>query len=174
VAQPCTGNNLRAIDPGVTAPPTAANTLATFYVGKIVPDTGDLTNGMGLTATGYLRGGIKGQAVLPQPRLGYSWDLTGSHKTVVRGGFGVPFDRYQSGAGGAAAPPPALRFNPDAVNATCRTSRRGAGAARLSVGVTEIERELAHGVASAGIQHEIRGSMTAAVGSQRATTRAGT
>ena len=54
---------------------------------------------MGLTAKGYYRGGIKGQAVLPQPRLGFSWDLNGDQKMVVRGGFGIAFDRYQSGAG---------------------------------------------------------------------------
>ena len=88
VALPCTGNNLRALDPAVTATPTASNTLGSFFVGKLVANTGDLTNGMGLTSKGYLRGGIKGQAVLPQPRLGVSWDMTGDHKTVARGGFG--------------------------------------------------------------------------------------
>jgi len=117
VALPCTGNNLRAIDPAITAPPTAANTLGSFFVGKLVTGTGDLTNGMGLTADGYFRGGLKGQAVLPQPRLGASWDVMGDHRTVVRGGFGVTFDRYQSGAGvGSGATNQPFVFNPTLIN----------------------------------------------------------
>jgi outer membrane receptor protein involved in Fe transport len=47
IAQPCTGNNLRAMDPGVSGPPTAANTQGSFFIGKLVPNSGDLTNGMG-------------------------------------------------------------------------------------------------------------------------------
>ena len=49
-------------------------------MGKIVPNSGDLTNGMGLTAEGYPRGGFNGQAILPQPRLGFTWDVTGDRQ----------------------------------------------------------------------------------------------
>jgi len=130
VALPCSGNNLRAIDPAVTAPPTTANTLGSFYVGKIVPNTGDLTNGMGLTANGYPRGGIHGQAVLPQPRLGASWDVTGDHRTVVRGGFGTAFDRYQSGAGvGSGATNQPFVFNPTLTNGYLQDIVPGGGGA---------------------------------------------
>jgi len=117
IAQPCTGNNLRAMDPGVSGPPTAGNTQGSFFIGKIVPNSGDLTNGMGLTANGYLRGGIEGQAVLPQPRLGFSWDTSGQGKMVVRGGFGISFDRYQTGIGvGSGATNQPFVFNPTLIN----------------------------------------------------------
>ncbi len=96
---PCSGNNVRAMDPALTETPTAANTLPTYYVGKLVPNSGSDTNGMGLTASGYPRGGIDGQTLLPQPRLGFSWDVSGDRRTVVRGGFGISYDRYHTGVG---------------------------------------------------------------------------
>ena len=36
------------------------------------------------------------------PRLGFAWDVTGSHKMVVRGGFGIAYDRYRSDVNGSA------------------------------------------------------------------------
>ena len=77
VALPCSGNNLRAMDPAsVGRRPPRRTPWRSFYVGKIVPNSGDLTNGMGLTAEGYPRGGFNGQAILPQPRLGFTWDVS--------------------------------------------------------------------------------------------------
>ncbi|MEO7190211.1 MAG: carboxypeptidase regulatory-like domain-containing protein [Vicinamibacterales bacterium] len=130
VAQPCTGNNLRARDPAGSGPATVGNTLGSFFVGKLVANTGDLTNGMGLTEKGYLRGGIKGQAVLPQPRLGLSWDVNNDHRMVVRGGFGIAFDRYQSGAGvGSGATNQPFVFNPTLTNGFLQDITSGGGGA---------------------------------------------
>jgi hypothetical protein len=98
-SSPCSGTNVRAIDPAMASTPTMENTLPTYYVGKIVANSGSLTNGMGLTAQGYPRSGMDGQTILPQPRLGFSWDVAGDRKTVVRGGFGVSYDRYSSSDG---------------------------------------------------------------------------
>ena len=58
---------------------------------------------MQLVSQGYPSGGVRTRAILPQPRLGFAYDVTGSHKTVVRGGFGISIDRYESGVTGFGA-----------------------------------------------------------------------
>jgi hypothetical protein len=93
---PCTGANLRAIDPSVTAAPTLANTRPGNYVATIVPGFGDPINGIGRVAEGYPAGGFETASLLWGPRLGFAWDATGDSKTVVRGGFGVSFDRVDT------------------------------------------------------------------------------
>jgi len=63
--------------------------------GTIVPGYGSLTNGMAYANVGYPRGGWNDQGLMPEPRLGFAYDLTGDHKTVLRGGFGTAHDRIQ-------------------------------------------------------------------------------
>ena len=96
VALPCTGANLRAIDPAVSGAPTVQNTRPGNYVATIVPGSGDVTNGIGRVADGYPAGGFETPALLWGPRLGFAWDVSGDHKTVVRGGFGVSYDRIDT------------------------------------------------------------------------------
>jgi hypothetical protein len=140
VALPCTGNNLRAIDPAVPGSPTTGNTLGSFYIGKLVPNSGDLSNGMGLTASGYFRGGIEGQAILPQPRLGFTWDATGNRKMVIRGGAGVSFDRYQSGIGaGSGATNQPFVFNPTLTNGYLQEVTPGGGGSLAPQAVVGID-----------------------------------
>ncbi|MCM3881114.1 MAG: Plug and carboxypeptidase regulatory-like domain-containing protein [Vicinamibacterales bacterium] len=98
----------RAVDPAFTGTPTLANTLPALYVGKLVPGAGDPTNGLGQTVNGYPAGGIESSPIMPQPRLGFSWDPNGSGNSVVRGGFGVTIDRYRSLVSGGATNPPAI------------------------------------------------------------------
>ena len=93
---PCTGANLRAIDPSVTAPPSLSNTRPGNYVATIVAGSGDSINGIGRVADGYPAGGFETPSLLWGPRLGFAWDATGDSKTVVRGGFGVSFDRIDT------------------------------------------------------------------------------
>jgi hypothetical protein len=164
VALPCTNNNLRAIDPATTGTPTTQNTVGSFFIGKLVPNTGDLTNGMGLTSEGYLKGGINGQAILPQPRLGVAWDPSGDHKTVVRGGFGVSFDRYESGAGvGSGATNQPYVFNPTLVNGYLQDLTAGSGGAlapQAIVGVDPNAKWPAVYSYSAGVQRDLGRGVT--------------
>jgi hypothetical protein len=61
------------------------------FIGRIVPNSGDVTNGMVITDEKIW--GSSG--VLPAPRIGFAWDVAGDGRTAVRGGFGVFYDRYQ-------------------------------------------------------------------------------
>ena len=105
----------RAIDPDTTGAPTVADTLPSFYVGKIVPNSGSLTDGMELSTNGYPAGGVHVPAIFPQPRVGIAWDVMGNQKTVVRIGGGVTYDRPESFESFASTNPP-YTYQPTLVN----------------------------------------------------------
>lgn len=61
----------------------------------LVPGTGDANNGFGLASAGYPRGGYDGRGAQYGPRFGFAYDITGSGSTILRGGFGVFYDRIE-------------------------------------------------------------------------------
>lgn len=93
VGSPCVA---RAIDPAVAGAPSLENTRPANYVSTIVPGSGSLTNGIGRVSDGYPAGGFETAAVLWGPRAGFSWDVTGSTTTILRGGFGISYDRIDT------------------------------------------------------------------------------
>jgi hypothetical protein len=63
--------------------------------GSIVPGSGNFFNGMVEEgSSGLPKGAIEGKISLA-PRIGFSWDVTGSGMTAVRAGFGVFHERYR-------------------------------------------------------------------------------
>jgi hypothetical protein len=97
--------------------------------------------------------------VLPQPRLGFSWDTSGQGKMVVRGGFGISFDRYQTGIGvGSGATNQPFVFNPTLINGYLQdlSSNSGGALAPQSVqGVDPKAKWPAIYSYSLGVQREI-------------------
>jgi hypothetical protein len=92
---PCTGTNRQAMNPqtGQFLGPTS-----TLAIGTIVPNTGNVTNGLvqagkGIPITTYLQ-----PALGVAPRFGMAYDLTGSQRIILRGGAGLFFDRPSGNA----------------------------------------------------------------------------
>lgn len=87
-------SNYRAVDPAVLAsgvPLTTANTLLGSFVGRLVPGTGTLGNGL------YVPGGAlyKDRGIHYSPRVGFAYDVTGKQNLIIRGGFAIFYDRAQ-------------------------------------------------------------------------------
>lgn len=101
-AGPCVSGaaaaNRRAVNPALLVPgfvPTLANTQPATLIGLLVPNSGSNTNGLGLSSADYPRGGYESPKISVAPRFGFAYDLSGDKNTVIRGGFGISYDRVR-------------------------------------------------------------------------------
>ncbi len=94
----CSGANRRAVDPrSLTAGfvPSTSNTIDGAYVGRLVPNTGKLLNGIVQAGAGIEKGLYKNRGIHFAPRFGFAYDVTGRQSLVIRGGVGMFYDRPQ-------------------------------------------------------------------------------
>jgi len=87
-------NQVALFDPASYKPADAVTITPT---GNIDPTMGgNPLNGMQFANNGQIpTGGWNDRGIMPEPRLGFAYDLLGNHHTVLRGGFGMTHDRTQ-------------------------------------------------------------------------------
>jgi hypothetical protein len=94
-ASPCSGDARRGMDPalveaGVT--PTPENTVDGRFIGRLTPDSerfnGAFQAGQGINDTMQ-----SGNVFRVSPRFGFVYDLSGRYTTILRGGFGIFYNR---------------------------------------------------------------------------------
>jgi hypothetical protein len=80
------GNNISPTSPGLGTSPNPILAGTQFYL-----------NGIGIPGKtpGVPKGLVDNHWAAFGPRLGFAYDLTGSGKTIVRGGFGMMYERIQ-------------------------------------------------------------------------------
>ena len=108
-------------------------------IGTIVPNSGDVTNGLFLSGEGIAKTTYTWPMLAFAPRFGMAYDLTGRQRVVLRGGAGLFFDRPDGNAIFPQVQNPPTYANVTVRTASCRRSapgacdRRPAGAQRLRV-----------------------------------------
>jgi hypothetical protein len=75
--------------------PTTGQTVDARFVGRIVPNSGDRFNGSFQAGQGINDQLQSGNAFRVSPRIGVVYDVTGKSDLIVRGGFGIFYDRPQ-------------------------------------------------------------------------------
>ncbi len=96
-ASPCSGADRRGMDPALLAQgvaPTLANTVEARFIGRLTPGS-DRFNGAFQAGQGISNTVQNGNAFRISPRLGAVYDLSGTGTTIIRGGWGIFFDRPQ-------------------------------------------------------------------------------
>jgi hypothetical protein len=91
---PCSGTNRQAMNP-LTGQFLGPN--STLAVGTLVPNSGNLTNGLFQSGQGIEKTTYKFPMLNVGPRFGMAYDVTGKQQFVVRGSWGLYFDRPRPG-----------------------------------------------------------------------------
>jgi Carboxypeptidase regulatory-like domain len=98
--------SLDASGPGFTRVPGIALSNVPFYL-----------NGIGISGLGgYPRSIVKNYWNTFAPRVGFAYDLLGDQKTILRGGFGMFYERIQGNDVYDMGPNPPFSFDPSANN----------------------------------------------------------
>lgn len=91
----CSGNVRNAMDPRtntVILPPAGISNTQVL-IGTPIPGTGNALNGIRRAGDGIAKTGYEWPSIVAAPRFGAAYDLTGNQNIIIRGGFGLFFDR---------------------------------------------------------------------------------
>ena len=94
---PAAGCVRRGIDPTLISqgvPPTVANTVDERFIGRLTPGSNRF-NGSFQAGSGINDQLQDGSAFKVSPRIGAVYDISGKQRTIIRGGFGIFYDRPQ-------------------------------------------------------------------------------
>jgi hypothetical protein len=109
-ARPCPTASRVAVDPNTG---TSLGVGTAVAIGTIVPGSGDLLNGIVQAGKGIAKTNYTWPDIGIAPRFGIAYDLTGEQRMVIRGGFGLFYDRLNGNTiyGQISNPPVALSTN---------------------------------------------------------------
>jgi hypothetical protein len=80
----------------VALDPVTGQTLAAAFIGRIVPNSGDIANGLRTGQDGAVgRYLIQDRGIHYAPRVGLTYDLSGRQEFILRAGGGIFYDRYE-------------------------------------------------------------------------------
>ena len=94
--------------------PLTGAVVPAVLIGAFVPGSGNFYNGMVVVSQdkSYPRGLIDDRGIHYGPRIGFAYDVFGTGKTAVRGGFGIFYDRIFADTALIMAQNPPLRNTP--------------------------------------------------------------
>ena len=94
--------------------PVTGQEVAAVNIGRIVPGSGNLTNGIGQSGDpGTPDRLIEDNGILFAPRFGLTYDITGNQDFIFRAGGGVFYDRYEGNISFALISNPPTTFTPN-------------------------------------------------------------
>jgi hypothetical protein len=83
----------------VAVDPINGQVYPAIDIGSLAPGSGSLLNGLvALGQNGVNKEVTKSPGLLPSPRFGFAYDLTGHHNIVLRAGGGIFYDRERTDA----------------------------------------------------------------------------
>lgn len=91
-------------------------TVPIYKIGTIVPNSGNLMNGILQPGRGTNKYLIRSPGILAGPRVGLTYDLTGHQNLILRVGAGIYYDRYQGNNVFPLLANPPTAFTPTAEN----------------------------------------------------------
>ena len=127
-ATTCSGNIRNAMDPRtgqILVVTGAANTQAA--IGTPIAGTGNSMNGIKQAGDGIVKTNYKWPALVVGPRFGFAYDVLGEQTWVLRGGFGLFYDRPDGNTVFSTPNNPPIATSQNVFNGNLATLGQGSG-----------------------------------------------